>query len=164
MEQVSIQEHIPQIPGIVRMVFETMLGIPAEPTASDGKTRDAPVTAAIFFAGAWSGAVLMETSLEDALSITEALGEGGRPSALDDTVRDVLGELANTIAGNFKAFLPRGTGISMPTVVQGSDYVIWFRGGTSLGSMTFDSPLGAFCLHLFETKSHSNGAGRSRTH
>ena len=44
------------------------------------------------------------------------------PTALDDDVRDTLGELANMAAGNLKSVMPSGVVLSMPSVVAGSDY------------------------------------------
>ena len=46
------------------------------------------------------------------------------PAAIDDDVRDVMGELANMVAGNLKSLLPRGVDLSMPSVVEGSDYAL----------------------------------------
>ena len=40
----------------------------------------------------------------------------------DDDDRDVIGELANVIAGNIKALMPGSNSISLPTIVEGSDY------------------------------------------
>jgi len=37
-------------------------------------------------------------------------------------VRDALGELANMLAGNLKSVLPSGVVLSMPSVIEGSDY------------------------------------------
>jgi CheY-specific phosphatase CheX len=45
------------------------------------------------------------------------------PDIVDDDVRDVLGELANMIGGNMKCGLSvTGVRLSMPTVLDGSDY------------------------------------------
>jgi len=41
---------------------------------------------------------------------------------VNDEVRDVLGELANMIGGNLKCLLAQGIRLSMPTVMDGSDY------------------------------------------
>jgi len=40
----------------------------------------------------------------------------------DEDVRDALGELANMLAGNLKSVLPSGVVLSMPSVIEGSDY------------------------------------------
>ena len=44
------------------------------------------------------------------------------PETVDDVVRDVLGELANMIGGNLKCVLAGGLRLSMPSVVDGTDY------------------------------------------
>lgn len=53
-----------------------------------------------------------------------------------DDVRDSLGEIVNMIAGNFKALLPDGAAISMPSVVEGSDYTLRVRGGRIVTNLT----------------------------
>ena len=40
----------------------------------------------------------------------------------DADLRDALGELTNMAAGNLKTLLPGSDDISLPTVVEGSDY------------------------------------------
>jgi CheY-specific phosphatase CheX len=44
------------------------------------------------------------------------------PDAVDDDVRDVLGELVNMIGGNVKSAMATGVRLSMPSVVDGDDY------------------------------------------
>lgn len=40
----------------------------------------------------------------------------------DEDLRDALGELANMVGGNLKTLLPGSEFISLPTVIEGSDY------------------------------------------
>jgi len=44
------------------------------------------------------------------------------PESVDDDVRDVLGELANMIGGNLKSNFSSQVRLSMPSVMDGSDY------------------------------------------
>ena len=54
------------------------------------------------------------------------------PTTVDADVCDSMGELVNMIAGNFKALMPAETGISIPSVVRGRDYVLQMRGSKTL--------------------------------
>jgi chemotaxis protein CheX len=72
------------------------------------------------------------------------------PAAVDDDVRDVMGELANMVAGNLKCLLPRGTGLSLPSVVEGSDYTLRVCGVHAVERMVFSSATGLFRITLIE--------------
>ena len=74
------------------------------------------------------------------------------PTSVNDDVRDTLGELANMIAGNLKALLPFGVAISMPSVVEGSDYSLRICGGNQASRLTFSSELGEFRVTLVELR------------
>jgi chemotaxis protein CheX len=76
------------------------------------------------------------------------------PAAIDDDVRDVMGELANMVAGNLKSLLPRGVDLSMPSVVEGSDYSLRVCGVNAVERMTFSSTTGIFRITLIEMLPH----------
>ena len=80
------------------------------------------LTSALHLAGDWNGAVLLECSRSQACRFAGRFLSTDPPGTVDDDVRDVLGELANMIGGNLKCVLTRGIRISMPSVVDGSDY------------------------------------------
>ena len=151
-QQVSFREHLDEIQEVVRFVFGTMLSMNVQPVTADWDTSDRSVTAAIYFAGPWSGAVMIECSREESFAFTEVLAGVPRPTELDETARDALGELVNMVGGNLKAILPKGVSLSMPMVVQGSDYIIWFSGGNIVSRMAFECEVGKFWLHLIETQ------------
>jgi chemotaxis protein CheX len=156
IHSVSFREHLDEIQTIVNFVFTTMLHIPADPVPAEWRAHDRSITAAVYFAGEWKGAVMLECSREAAFHFAEVLAGVPRPTELDDTVRDALGELANMVGGNLKAILPKGVSLSMPMVVQGSDYVIWFSGGNTVNRMAFQCPAGLLWLHLIETEAQAS--------
>lgn len=112
-----------KIRSVVRDVWSTQLDLrildvegppplPASPT----------VTAAIHISGDFHGAVRLECSrilIRRAAAIMFATTEDNL--SLDDE-RDVVGELTNVVAGNIKALLPGSNSISLPTIIEGSDY------------------------------------------
>jgi CheY-specific phosphatase CheX len=80
------------------------------------------LTSVVHLTGEWNGAVLVECERSTACSFAQRfLSTPDRSAAVDDVVRDVLGEIANMIGGNLKCVLSRGTRLSMPSVVDG-DY------------------------------------------
>ena len=71
-----------------------------------------------------------------------------RPEELNDDVSDVIGELTNTIAGNFKALLPSGCLMSIPVIRLYADGIKASRSATALSYGVFETEYGAFCLIL----------------
>jgi CheY-specific phosphatase CheX len=149
---VSFREHLEEIQAIVGFVFNTMLGMSAEAVSGEWAVQNRSVTAAVYFAGEWKGAVMLECSRDLAFALTEKLADVAKPTELDESVRDALGELANMVGGNLKAILPKGVSLSMPMVVQGSDYLIWFSGGNVVSRLAFECDSGVLWLHLIETE------------
>ncbi len=135
---------------IVVSVFQTMLDL--ETTATETASAPAPdgLTAAVYFAGAWKGAVLLECTRPQAFEFTHRLMAIDAPEAIDDDVRDALGELANMLAGNLKSVLPHGIGLSMPSVVEGTDYSLRVCGGSLIDRMAFTGELGVVWVTLIE--------------
>jgi chemotaxis protein CheX len=105
---------------VTERVFETLLNMAVRVIDAPEETLHSPLTAAIFYAGTWKGALILECSEQQARAWSSLIMDIREPSAED--VRDGLGELANVLAGNLKPLLPPGVGISTPSVVNGTDY------------------------------------------
>ena len=86
-----------------------------------GSNEHYELTGAVYYAGAWKGALLLECSLAQAIAWGSRLMDASAPVAAEDA-RDSLGELCNVLAGNLKPLLPPGVGLSTPSVVKGADY------------------------------------------
>jgi CheY-specific phosphatase CheX len=113
------------------------------------------LTAALHLAGDWCGAVLLECDRWQACQFAGrflAMGspQGDAPAAVDDVVRDVLGELANMIGGNLKCVLTRGTRLSMPSVVDG-DYNLRICGAASYERLAYTCEEGVFWVAVITT-------------
>jgi chemotaxis protein CheX len=74
------------------------------------------------------------------------------PDAVDDDVRDVLGELANMIGGNMKAGMPAGVRLSMPTVMDGTDFELRFCGSQVKERLPFECADGHFWVTVLTTE------------
>ena len=92
--------------------------------------------------------MMVECALPLAFGFTSRLMAVPMPTTADADVCDSLAELVNMIAGNFKALMPPETGISIPSVVKGRDYILQMRGTKTLSQVVFGTELGAFCITL----------------
>ncbi|MGD0776707.1 MAG: chemotaxis protein CheX [Candidatus Solibacter sp.] len=136
---------------IAHDIFETMLGVEVEAAGQEWQPARDRLTGAVYLAGAWRGAVLLECDRAQACDFTRRLMAVPRPEKVDDDVRDTIGELANMIGGNLKSVLPRGVVLSMPSVVEGGDYCLRFCAGNALlERMAYRSPAGVFWITLVE--------------
>jgi chemotaxis protein CheX len=81
------------------------------------------------------------------------------PAALDDVVRDMLGELANMIGGNLKSVLAPGIRLSMPSVVEGSDYSLRVCGAQVRERLAFQCAEGPFWVTILAMRSSQQPSG-----
>ena len=141
------ESYRPGILQITEAVFDTMLGIAVR--GAEGRPGDEryELTAAVYYAGAWKGAVLLECSLEQAMDWGSRLMGLPAPIAPEDA-RDSLGELCNILAGNLKPLLPPGVGLSTPSVVKGADYTLRICGDSLCERLYFRDPAGDFRVTL----------------
>jgi len=104
---------------IVEGVFHTMLETPAEARAGCLATGPDTITAVVRFAGAWQGALVVQCSSDQAKRIARLFTGDEGSDELEAQSLDVLGEMANIVAGNLKVVLPKGTEASLPKVASG---------------------------------------------
>jgi CheY-specific phosphatase CheX len=104
--------------------------------------------AAVYLAGGWKAAILLEIGSEQAYGLAVKLMSIERPTSFDDNVRDSIGEIASMIAGNLKPLFPAETVLSMPSVVEGSQFTLRLIGGHERIRLEFDSDIGPFGLTL----------------
>jgi chemotaxis protein CheX len=108
-----------ELAQIVESVFGTMLRLEASECGIPWFPSEDRLTSIVHLAGDWNGAVLLECDRRQACRFAGRFLSMDSPGAVDDVVRDVLGELANMIGGNLKCVLTRGIRLSMPSVVDG---------------------------------------------
>ena len=139
------------IEQVTESVYATMLAFGVRPTEEPWQEQSAAFTAAVHYAGSWQGAPLLECSAGQAERWAERLMSLVPPVALDDA-RDSLGEIVNVLAGNLKPLLPGGVGLSIPSVVQGSDYSFRICGGNLCEKLCFADDSGPFRITLVVTE------------
>lgn len=135
---------------VVQDVFRTMLGIEVEPVVVIWPPEEDLINVAVHYAGAWKGALLLECTRTQACAFTGRLLDMEPPEEINDDVRDAVGELANMIAGNLKPVLPPGVALSMPTLVEGTDYALRILGGNLAGMIAFRCCTGVFWVSLIQ--------------
>ncbi|HEX7157378.1 MAG TPA: chemotaxis protein CheX [Edaphobacter sp.] len=113
----------------VEDVLGLMLGVPvtvADEAIVASAIPPITLTAVIGLAGSFSGAYTVLVTAPAATKMAGCL-MGMEVEALDDSVYDGLGEIANMLAGAWKSRIPALNGscfLSVPTVVTGTQYEV----------------------------------------
>jgi len=141
-----------EVAHIVESVFATMLGLEVAECATPWFPNGERLTAAVHLAGDWSGAVLLECDRRQACQFAARFLSTDPSGSVDDDVRDVLGELVNMIGGNMKCALTTGIRLSMPSVVNGSDYCLRVCGAVVRQRLAFQSAAGTIWVTLLATR------------
>jgi chemotaxis protein CheX len=109
-------------------VFETMIGVVCETAPQEVSKKSAieieSVTAVVGFGGILSGACVITCDESSARQIASCM-TGMCFEALDDVVKDAIGEICNMVAGAWKSRVPElaaNCGLSVPAVITGRDY------------------------------------------
>lgn len=108
----------------LKEIFLTMLNTEAEVIAPALVTDTPRISSMVGFTGKMSGLLCIHLGGSQACNV--ASGLLGMPiEAVDETVRDAVGELGNMLAGSLKKKLSETDNmfqISIPSVIEGSEY------------------------------------------
>jgi chemotaxis protein CheX len=151
--ETSIEILPAELAQIVESVFETMLSLEAVPCATPWFDGEGRLTSVVHLAGEWNGAVLLECNRTQACLFAGRFLSSNPPDTVDDVVRDVLGELANMIGGNMKCVLSPGIQLSMPSVVDGSNYSLRVCRAEVRHRLAFQCDEGLFWITILGTRS-----------
>ena len=80
------------------------------------------ITSSVYLEGEWNGAISFECNRKHACQIARQFLASEPPEDVDADVRDVIGELANMIGGNIKSAIATDVRLSLPSVIDGSNY------------------------------------------
>jgi CheY-specific phosphatase CheX len=106
------------------IIWEALFGSRLEAVAPAPASSSADLTGSIQISGAWEGVVVLGASRLIAQRLAGLMLEMAEP--VDADICDVIGELANLIAGAVQALLPVPSDLSLPSVVAGKDYRLIF--------------------------------------
>lgn len=112
----------------VQLIWSTQLGL--EPIVhhaeveSDRDSRTDSMTGVVQITGGFGGALHLSCARQLVVAAAVKMFGQSAPDISAEDLRDALGELTNMTAGNLKSRLPGSNRISLPTVVDGSDYEV----------------------------------------
>lgn len=142
----SVEILASELAQIVKTVFETMVRLEVGECGTLWFPAGNRLTASVHLTGDWKGAVLLECDWQVACRFASRFLSLDLPDTPDDVVRDVLGELANMIGGNVKCVLKNGIQLSMPSVVDGSNYGLRVCGAEIKDRLAFQCTDGPFWI------------------
>jgi CheY-specific phosphatase CheX len=137
---------------IVQSVFDTMLSLEIRPLDTPWFPDGDRLSSAVQLAGHWNGVVILECDRNQACHLAGRFLSMDAPSAVNDDVRDVFGELANMVGGNMKCAMTPGINLSMPSVIDGGDFSVRFYGAVIRDRLSFQSSEGTFWVTILESK------------
>jgi len=140
-----------QLARIVESVFETMLNLEVGECGTPWFPGEDRLTSAVHLAGDWCGVLLLECNRDQACHFAGRFLSLEAADTFDDVARDVLGELANMVGGNMKCVMTPGIHLSMPTVVDGSEYHLRVRGTEVRDRLAFHCAEGYFWVTVLAT-------------
>jgi chemotaxis protein CheX len=143
-EIMQVEVSAESVSQIVESIFATMMDLNVVQTEMPWHSAGDRVTASVFLDGEWNGAVSFECNHDQACLFAGQLLSTDPPEVMDDSVRDVLGELANMIGGNVKSAMAPGARLSMPVVVDGSQYGLRICGAEVQERLAFSFAGGPF--------------------
>jgi len=137
---------------IVKSVFIAMMSLEVSDCEMPFSSQGDRLTSFVYLTGGWNGAVLFQCNRRQACQFAGRILSMDSPQAVDDDVRDVLGELANMIGGNMKSGMGDGVRLSMPMVMEGNDYDLRACGSQILERLAFHSAEGHFWVTVLATR------------
>jgi len=145
---------------IVESVFVTMMNLEVHPSEIPWAPSHDQLTSVVHLSGDWNGALVLECNRWQACRFAGRFLSTDPPDAVNDDVRDLLGELANMIGGNMKCAVVAGLSLSMPTVTDGSDYGMRFLGREVHNRLGFECAEGPFWVTLLAVTPEEFAANR----
>lgn len=146
MYDAASQTYREDLALIVESVFASMMGLEVKAAEEPCPASAALLTSAVCLSGNWNGMACVHCEEPQAREFTARFLGIPKTEAVDNDVRDVLGELANMIAGNLKCTLAAGVRVSIPRVTDGADSLV--IPGTRVLRATFRTPHGPFWITL----------------
>ncbi len=126
-----------EITQLTTIIWDSILRLSIEPAESNALPHTRTMSACVHITGPWPGAVALSCGVEMAEEAAGIMFNLGNAVPTIADMQDALGELANMIGGNVKALLPEGCQLSLPSVVEGSDYSVRVPGSRLVTQLPF---------------------------
>jgi chemotaxis protein CheX len=137
---------------IVESIFATMMEIDVFVSDSPLCVTGDRMTATVYLEGEWNGAVSLECNRTQACQFAGRFLSMDPPDAVDDDVRDALGELVNMIGGNVKSVMSKDVRLSMPSVIDGNNYELRICGSHTRDVSAFQFFGGTFWVTVLDER------------
>jgi chemotaxis protein CheX len=138
------------VQGIVETVWVATLDEKIRPLAElpEPSPETATFTGCVNIVGAWEGQVVLQLPMELVRrSAAKMLTLDANELTLED-MQDTAGELTNMVGGNVKALLPQPSRLSLPSVVEGTDYNLRVPGAVCVSRIVFESEGSPFVVTM----------------
>jgi chemotaxis protein CheX len=146
--------HREDLETVVASVFDTMMGLEVQPWSEPYPGSAGMLTASVYLTGEWKGAACVHAEPLQACAFAGRFLGVSAPQSISDDVRDVMGELANMIAGNLKCTLAPGIRVSVPSVTDGPEYSLRICGTRVIYRAGFHTEAGPCWISLIEVKAN----------
>ena len=147
---------------VVDSIFSTMLDLPVRALGIGSPALQDKLTSSVYLEGTWNGGVSLILSRAHACRLASRFLGVDPPEDVDDDVRDAIGELANMIGGNLKSRLGPEMRLSLPSVIDGTEYEVRLCSSEVRDHLRFESKDGEFWVCIVGRKGsrliHSDGA------
>jgi chemotaxis protein CheX len=146
-----------ELTAVIDEIFGAMAGMELSPCATPitPLKRAGSVVSAVQIVGEWNGAVRLDLDLALARQACANLMGVGVDDLSPQDIRDAAGELANMTGGSVKALRAPTCGLSLPSVVMGSDFEFSLSQGTVIQAASFRHESGTLTVSIIEKQEHS---------
>ncbi|HUB79366.1 MAG TPA: chemotaxis protein CheX [Bryobacteraceae bacterium] len=144
--------HSEDLESVVASVFSTMMGLEVHPSTEQCPGLAGVLTSSVYLTGEWNGAVAVHVAPPQACAFAGRFLGIPAEEAVTNDVRDVMGELANMIAGNLKCTLAPGIRVSIPSVTDGAEYSLRVCHARTLCRVCFRGEGGPCWVTLLEAE------------
>ncbi len=140
-----------EISQFVRDTWSSLLGMKASPTdkpfVPNGK--DNTLAGCVQITGEWQGTITLYAPEEIGKKVASAIYGLDEVEVSDQQIQDVIGEVANILAGNIKSLFPPPCSLSLPSVIV-TDYNLHPTGSQTLTAVNFDCEGLAFLVVILQ--------------
>lgn len=124
---------------VTNNVLATMLQCDAIPSPDESPSpNEGHITGCVQISGAWTGAVLVQTSHEFASRAACKLLQIASEDLVIADLQDTMAELTNMIGGNIKSVVPGPSFLSLPSVMTGKDFNFRLLGTEIVKTVPFE--------------------------
>lgn len=148
MDQQSTADIVPNLDAVARQAFEVLAGMIPEFPARNQLPGPFQVGASVSYKGDQQAPnrLVVYANSQFAVDFSERFLSLPARTLIDEDVLDAMGELANTVGGNFKGLLRADTTLSTPVVTKNNEDAEFHQSGFSLAKLIYTFPGDGQCL------------------